>query len=140
MKNERHPSRKIGTKNRESAEAALVEHFVAERILRSEYDDKYRQVIAAETVDDLAAIFDGLPEPHPDLTPEKQTADEAEAQDKTNSGCGAQALGMAILWIGVPAGAGAWIASGQWWWLFAVAVVGAFLLWAGGRIGKTAHD
>lgn len=56
---------RIGDKERESALSALGEHMSAGRLDIDEYGDRSAKVTDARTRDDLSALFDDLPAPHP---------------------------------------------------------------------------
>ncbi|HEY3504941.1 MAG TPA: DUF1707 domain-containing protein [Actinocatenispora sp.] len=56
---------RIGDAERESALTALGEHLSAGRLDIDEYGDRSARVTAARTREELAALFDDLPAPHP---------------------------------------------------------------------------
>jgi uncharacterized membrane protein YgcG len=63
------PQIRIGTKERESAYAALNTHLEAGRLDPEEYGDRYAAVSVARTRPELQAPFADLPEPHPFSAP-----------------------------------------------------------------------
>lgn len=58
-------SLRVGDAERTSALDALAEHLAAGRLTLDEYGDRSAKVTVARTADDLAALFDDLPAPHP---------------------------------------------------------------------------
>lgn len=56
---------RVGDVERTSALQALGEHLSAGRITLDEYGDRSARVTVAKTADDLTALFDDLPAPHP---------------------------------------------------------------------------
>jgi hypothetical protein len=58
---------RVGDTERNSALEALGEHLSAGRITLDEYGDRSAKVTVAKTADDLSALFDDLPAPHPVL-------------------------------------------------------------------------
>ena len=59
------PHLRIGDAERESAIAALGEHFAAGRIDQAEYEERSSAAWAARTTDALSPLFDDLPAPGP---------------------------------------------------------------------------
>ena len=66
MTNERPPIR-IGTAERDAAMKALDAHLEAGRLDVDEYGERSARASVATTAPELAALFDDLPAPHPDL-------------------------------------------------------------------------
>jgi hypothetical protein len=66
MTDERPPIR-IGTAERTAAMKALDEHLAAGRLEIEEYGERSALAVNATTVPELAALFDDLPAPHPQL-------------------------------------------------------------------------
>ena len=66
------PPLRIGTKERESAVAALSAHLDAGRLDADEYGERYAQASLARVRPELEALFTDLPAPHPtfDATPQ----------------------------------------------------------------------
>ncbi|ACU39251.1 DUF1707 domain-containing protein [Actinosynnema pretiosum subsp. pretiosum] len=60
---------RIGTQQREEAISALNEHFAAGRLEIAEYEQRVGAASAAQTVQDLAELFQDLPVPHPPFLP-----------------------------------------------------------------------
>jgi len=58
------PELRIGDAERESAAAALGEHFASGRLTREEYDERSTSVWSAKTRSDLWPLFADLPSPH----------------------------------------------------------------------------
>ena len=58
---------RVGDTERNSALSALGEHLSAGRITLDEYGDRSARITVARTADDLSALFDDLPAPHPVL-------------------------------------------------------------------------
>lgn len=56
---------RVGDTERNSALHALGEHLAAGRITIDEYGDRSARVTVAKTGDELEALFDDLPAPHP---------------------------------------------------------------------------
>jgi hypothetical protein len=56
---------RIGDAERDRAVTALSEHFVAGRITQTEFEERSDQATRARYVDDLAPLFDDLPEDQP---------------------------------------------------------------------------
>src|SRR3954451_18966303 len=57
--------RRIGTREREAAVAALQEHRLAGRLESAEYEERSLQAKQAHTWGDLTALFADLPQPWP---------------------------------------------------------------------------
>jgi hypothetical protein len=66
MTDERPPIR-IGTAERTAAMKALDEHLEAGRLEIEEYGERSALAVNATTAPELAALFDDLPAPHPQL-------------------------------------------------------------------------
>ncbi|MGZ8749986.1 MAG: DUF1707 SHOCT-like domain-containing protein [Pseudonocardia sp.] len=66
MTNERPPIR-IGTAERDAAMKALDAHLEAGRLDVDEYGERSARASVATTAPELAALFDDLPAPHPQL-------------------------------------------------------------------------
>jgi hypothetical protein len=66
MTDERPPIR-IGTAERTAAMKALDEHLAAGRLQIEEYGERSALAVNATTVPELAALFEDLPAPHPQL-------------------------------------------------------------------------
>jgi Domain of unknown function (DUF1707) len=66
MTNERPPIR-IGTAERDAAMKALDAHLEAGRLDVDEYGERSARASVATTAPELAALFDDLPAPHPEL-------------------------------------------------------------------------
>ncbi len=66
MTNER-PSIRIGTAERDAAMKALDVHLEAGRLDVDEYGERSARAAVATTAPELAALFDDLPAPHPEL-------------------------------------------------------------------------
>jgi hypothetical protein len=58
---------RIGTAERNAALRALDEHLAAGRLQVEEYGERSALAANAATAPELAALFDDLPAPHPDL-------------------------------------------------------------------------
>ncbi|GGP63916.1 DUF1707 domain-containing protein [Saccharothrix coeruleofusca] len=56
---------RIGNQQREEAISALNDHFAAGRLEIGEYEQRVGYAAAAQTAQDLAALFRDLPQPHP---------------------------------------------------------------------------
>jgi hypothetical protein len=75
--NQRDANIRIGSTERENAVAALAEHLGQGRLEVGEYDQRCALATAARTRGELAAIFEDLPDPHPDYgTSEPEPVDE----------------------------------------------------------------
>jgi len=61
------PPLRIGTTEREAAMKALDEHLAEGRLGPEEYGERSAVASAATTADELRALFDDLPAPHPQL-------------------------------------------------------------------------
>ncbi|OLT15737.1 hypothetical protein BJF78_15940 [Pseudonocardia sp. CNS-139] len=61
------PPLRIGNTERSAAMKALDEHLAAGRLTVEEYADRSATAANATVASDLAALFDDLPQPHPDL-------------------------------------------------------------------------
>jgi hypothetical protein len=59
---------RIGNAEREQAVSMLGEHMSSGRLELAEYEDRCRQAVAARTRAEVEALFEDLPEPHPDLS------------------------------------------------------------------------
>lgn len=80
MGNGRNANIRIGSTERENAVAALGEHLGEGRLEVSEYDQRCGLAAAARTRGELAAIFEDLPDPHPDFgVTEPERAEEQPA-------------------------------------------------------------
>jgi len=55
-------SLRIGDTERDQAVALLSDHFVAGRLTQTEFEDRSEQATRARYVDDLAPLFDDLPD------------------------------------------------------------------------------
>lgn len=64
------PPLRIGTKERESAYAALNAHLDAGRLDVDEYGDRYAKASLARTRAELELLFTDLPAPHPVFEPD----------------------------------------------------------------------
>jgi Domain of unknown function (DUF1707) len=64
---EERPQLRIGTAERTAALRALDEHLAAGRLQAEEYGERSALAANAVTAPELAALFDDLPAPHPDL-------------------------------------------------------------------------
>ncbi|MEJ2853960.1 MULTISPECIES: DUF1707 domain-containing protein [unclassified Saccharothrix] len=64
---------RIGNQQREAAISALNDHFAAGRLEIGEYEQRVGYATAAQTATELAALFQDLPQPHPDFLPPPQT-------------------------------------------------------------------
>jgi hypothetical protein len=60
---ERHGPVRIGDAERDQAVATLSDHFVAGRLTQDEFEERSEQATRARYVDDLAPLFDDLPDP-----------------------------------------------------------------------------
>jgi Domain of unknown function (DUF1707) len=64
---EERPGIRIGTAERNAAMKALDEHLAAGRLQVEEYGERSAIAANAVTAPELAALFDDLPAPHPEL-------------------------------------------------------------------------
>ncbi len=64
---------RIGNQQREAAISALNDHFAAGRLEIGEYEQRVGYATAAQTAAELAALFQDLPQPHPQFAPPPQT-------------------------------------------------------------------
>ncbi|WP_433263088.1 DUF1707 domain-containing protein [Actinosynnema sp. CS-041913] len=64
---------RIGNQQREAAISALNDHFAAGRLEIGEYEQRVGYATAAQTAAELAALFQDLPQPHPQFLPPPQT-------------------------------------------------------------------
>lgn len=60
---------RIGDQQREEAISALNDHFAAGRLEIGEYEQRVGYASAAQTAQELAALFQDLPQPHPVFLP-----------------------------------------------------------------------
>ncbi|WP_447003365.1 DUF1707 domain-containing protein [Saccharothrix isguenensis] len=60
---------RIGNQQREEAISALNDHFAAGRLEIGEYEQRVGYASAAQTAQELAALFQDLPQPHPVFLP-----------------------------------------------------------------------
>lgn len=60
---------RIGDQQREDAISALNEHFAAGRLEIGEYEQRVGYASAAQSAQELAALFHDLPQPHPTFLP-----------------------------------------------------------------------
>jgi uncharacterized protein DUF1707 len=60
---QRHGPVRIGDAERDQAVALLSDHFVAGRLTQDEFEERSEQATRARYVDDLAPLFDDLPDP-----------------------------------------------------------------------------
>ncbi|GAA4430607.1 DUF1707 domain-containing protein [Actinokineospora soli] len=58
---------RVGTADRERAVALLSDHFTAGRIDVGEYEQRCAAATAARTRGEVLAVFEDLPEPHPEF-------------------------------------------------------------------------
>ncbi|MBB5959337.1 hypothetical protein FHS29_005957 [Saccharothrix tamanrassetensis] len=64
---------RIGNQQREAAISALNDHFAAGRLEIGEYEQRVGYATAAQTAAELSALFQDLPQPHPQFLPPPQT-------------------------------------------------------------------
>ncbi|WP_460662289.1 DUF1707 SHOCT-like domain-containing protein [Kribbella swartbergensis] len=60
---DRHGPVRIGDAERDQAVAMLSDHFVAGRLTQDEFEERSEQATRARYADDLAPLFDDLPDP-----------------------------------------------------------------------------
>ncbi|MFD0206949.1 MULTISPECIES: DUF1707 domain-containing protein [Saccharothrix] len=60
---------RIGDQQREEAISALNDHFAGGRLEIGEYEQRVGYASAAQTAQELAALFHDLPQPHPQFLP-----------------------------------------------------------------------
>ncbi|GLZ36417.1 DUF1707 domain-containing protein [Actinokineospora sp. NBRC 105648] len=126
---------RVGTSDRERAIGALADHLAAGRLEVAEYEQRVGTAAAARTRADLLALFDDLPDPHPDFDgpphqrPAVVVAEEEdrslwEPQRSRNTKTGLYVfLGVAT------AGVVAVVAiTATWWALAPILIVGLLLL------------
>ena len=83
--------RRIGTREREAAVAALQEHRLAGRLESAEYEERSLQAKQAHTWGDLTALFADLPQPWP--RPD-DTARAASGPVAYSAGSGSRRVGV----------------------------------------------
>jgi len=64
---------RIGNQQREEAISALNDHFAAGRLEIGEYEQRVGYATAAQTAGELSALFQDLPQPHPQFTSPPRT-------------------------------------------------------------------
>jgi hypothetical protein len=118
------PDVRIGDREREAALAVLGEHLTAGRITLDEYGDRSARATQAQTRGQLTALFDDLPEPHPDLgggagvvpvSPAPVVRRDRAAMRRT-----AQAA-VPLMWL-LTVGVVSALGWGEFWWLVFVPI------------------
>ena len=126
---------RVGTADRERAVALLSDHFTAGRIDVGEYEQRCAAATAARTRGDLHAVFDDLPEPHPefdpqddepapppDVAPRREVLQRPSRRRANNLIIGGFMLGALALIVTVTA------MTGSWWALAPALLVAAVLV------------
>ncbi|MCW2724797.1 MAG: hypothetical protein JWN35_1718 [Frankiales bacterium] len=122
---------RIGDCEREAAITAPGEHLTAGQLSLDEYGQRSAVAAAAQTRDELSALFDDLPEPHPlaasGALPVRAAPDEAGVPAVPGSRAPAQravAASVGVLWaVGVPLVFILWL---PWWLIFVPVAISAF--------------
>ncbi|HEY8373358.1 MAG TPA: DUF1707 domain-containing protein [Pseudonocardiaceae bacterium] len=120
---------RIGHAERQEAVALLAEHYAAGRLDITEYDERCAATAAARTWDELARLFEDLPEPHP--APSAAVAStntapgtgsvarvrEGTQQDRKGNDdmSGTEVVGWLVLLSGGPATVVHGVHTGSWW-------------------------
>jgi hypothetical protein len=134
------PDVRIGDREREAALTALGEHLTAGRLTLDEYGDRSAQAAHAQTRGALAALFEDLPEPHPDLDGGSGvvavTGSAPVVRDRTAVRRAVQ-VSTTLMWaVGVPL---LFILGGSaYWWLIFVPI--AVSIVAGQYLGDSSCD
>lgn len=127
---------RIGDVERTSALDALAEHLAAGRLTLDEYGDRSAKVTVAKTFDDLSALFDDLPAPHP-APPTRRTSQAlaaptaAQAPSVRAPGAVADSRSAAQKLVGAASAASVFIAlalfftTGSWLWFLLIPGISA---------------
>ena len=116
----------IGTPERDSAEEALAEHLIAQRLDPSTYERRVEATRSARTQSELMGLFADLPVPHPRLP----AAAAAPAADDEDDPPAVFLAGCLALGLGLPVAVVLGLVYGTWWALavpVAVTVVMAYI-------------
>ena len=105
------PDTLIGAPERESAQEALDEHLIAQRIDPPEHERRVEAVQQARTRSELLLVFADLPVPHPELPP---TA-PPPAQPEEDTPPPVFLAGCLLLALGLPVAVVLGFAYGTWW-------------------------
>lgn len=118
-----HPDLRIGLPEREAAQQALDVHLAADRLHRSEYDQRLTACHEARTQAELLRVFADLPAPHPELpgTPRPPAQADEELSPLT------WAVLVTVL-LGLPVAVVLGIVYGIWWALTIPVAVSVLLL------------
>jgi hypothetical protein len=128
------PNLRISDLDREAALQALGEHMSVGRIDLDEYGDRSARVTAVKTRGELAAIFEDLPQPHPQLgdvrapvQPAASTAVEPKAKPGEPVSWGDRPLAQRLTAAAVPVawviGIALFFATGHLWYWFLLPIV-----------------
>ena len=100
----------IGIPERDSAQEALEEHLIAQRLDSAEYGRRVEAAQVARTRSELLRLFADLPIPHPELPPTAppSAADEDLPPAIFLAGCLTLALGLPVAVV-------LGFAYGSWW-------------------------
>ena len=122
---------RISSAERDDAIAALAVHRSSGRLTHDEYTDRSRRAQEARTREELEALFDDLPAPHPDLSaavsprpPPVVNPEWPGGRSGTRASRVMDVIGVLSLLVGLPVAIVFTAVAGLWWTFLVVLGVG----------------
>jgi hypothetical protein len=122
---------RISSAERDDAIAALAVHRSSGRLTHDEYTDRSRRAQEASTREELEALFDDLPAPHPDLSsavsprpPPVVNPEWPGGRSGTRASRVMDVIGVLSLLVGLPVAIVFTAVAGLWWTFLVVLGVG----------------
>jgi hypothetical protein len=122
---------RISSAERDDAIAALAVHRSSGRLTHDEYTDRSRRAQEARTREELEALFDDLPAPHPDLSaavsprpPPVVNPEWPGGRSGTRASRVMDVIGVLSLLVGLPVAIVFTVVAGMWWTFLVVLGVG----------------
>ena len=122
---------RISSAERDDAIAALAVHRSSGRLTHDEYTDRSRHAQKARTREELEALFDDLPAPHPDLSsavsprpPPVVNPEWPGGRSGTRASRVMDVIGVLSLLVGLPVAIVFTAVAGMWWTFLVVLGVG----------------
>jgi hypothetical protein len=122
---------RVSSAERDEAVAALAVHRSSERLTHEEYEERCARAQRARARDELEALFDDLPAPHPNLSAAVSPRPPAVVNPEWPGGrTGTRAsrvmdvIGVLSLLVGLPVAIVLTVVFGAWWTFLIVLGVG----------------
>lgn len=127
---------RVGSSDRTNAKEALDAHLAAGRLDAGEHERRICIAEGAHARDELEALFNDLPTPHPGFSEARSSTPAGRPNEEASAADALQGFGALVGIAGFPMTLTLWATTGQWLWVVLVAIACTALLAAGGWLRR----